>query len=408
MSKPEDRDDSPGGTDGGSTLSRSVIEPAANFDPLFTPFQLGGLTLRNRVVMSPMSIHVRWSPEEIADVAAHFRRRAEGGVSLIMSGATLVDHPTAGDESLGLTTMYGESLKGWAAVVREVHDVGVPMMAQLWHAGAWRDPAQGLPPDVPNFSPSGIGGTGEKVGAPATQAEIDAVIQGFVRSAVNAKSIGFDGVEVAAAYGYLIDQFFWSQRNQRDDQYGGSVENRSRFGAEVIAAVRQAVGPNFPISMRISQVKRDDFAASTWQTPQEMESALAPLVRAGVSIFHCGAWRFWLPVFPDETSPLSFAGWVKKVTGAPVILVGSVGMSKMMGETFDPGALSDVSNLDKLSEAMERGDFDLVAVGRALLADPEWPRKIREGRVDELKAFVRNPTMSSHAFSAHQWAALAD
>lgn len=383
-------------------LSNTIGSDAGtDFASLFTPFKLGTLTLRNRIVMSPMSIHGEWSQEQIASVAAHFRRRAEGGVGLLMTGAVLVDHPTADDNTTGLTAMYGESsLAGWEAVVREVRKTGIPFIPQLWHAGAWRDQAQSKHPEVPNISPSGIGPNGEKIGEPATQAEIDEVIQAFVRSALNAQSIGFSGVEIAGAHGYLIDQFLWAPRNLREDRYGGSIENRSRFGAEVVSAVRQAVGPDFVISFRISQYKRDDFGALHWETPEELGAALAPLTEAGVDVFNASTYRFWLPAFPNIQSPTGLAGWVKKVTGMPVICVGSVGLDKNFAETMMPGTRAEPSHMDILAESVERGDFDLVGVGRGLLADPDWATKVREGRLDQLNAFVRSsvpiPEISSH------------
>ncbi|WP_319456965.1 MULTISPECIES: 12-oxophytodienoate reductase [unclassified Mycobacterium] len=373
---------------------------AQKLAPLFTPYKVGALTLRNRIVMSPMSIHGQWDEEQVAAVGAHYRKRAEGGVGLLMAGAVLVDHPTAGDIPSGLTPMYGEeSMAGWGAVVKQVIPTGVPFLPQLWHAGAWREQPQSTHPDVPNISPSGMGPADEKIGEPATQAEIDAVIEAFVRSAVNAQSIGFSGVDIAGAHGYLIDQFLWSERNLRDDRYGGDIERRSRFAVEVVEAIRRATGPDFLISFRVSQYKRDDFIASPWPTPQELEAAITPILQAGVDVFNVSSWRFWYPAFPDD-SPMGFAGWVKKVTGAPVICGGSVGLDKNFVETMLPDVRTEIGNLDVLAEAFDRGEFDLLALGRALLGDPEWPNKVREGRMAELKPFIRS-SVSSHEISAH-------
>jgi len=161
---------------------------------------------------------------------------------------------------------------------------------------------------------------------------------------------------------------------------------RTRFATEIIQAVRQAVGPGFPIGLRLSQWKLQDYTAKLATTPAEMEAWLAPLVQAGVDIFHCSQRRFWEPEFPG--SDLNFAGWAKKLTGKTTITVGSIGLSGEFLGAFR-GEASTPSSLDELLRRFDRGDFDLVAVGRALLADGEWARKIDEGRASELRGFAQ-------------------
>jgi 2,4-dienoyl-CoA reductase-like NADH-dependent reductase (Old Yellow Enzyme family) len=150
--------------------------------------------------------------------------------------------------------------------------------------------------------------------------------------------------------------------------------------------VRKAVGPDYPIIIRISQWKQQDFNVKLAHDPKSMETWLTALTDAGADILHCSQRRFWEPEF--EGSDLNFAGWAKKLTGAPTITVGSVGLSgefvaAMGGEGSQP------ASLDELERRLERDEFDLVAVGRALLQDPEWVVKIREGRTGDLKAFER-------------------
>ena len=206
-------------------------------------------------------------------------------------------------------------------------------------------------------------------------------IAAFARAAADAKALGFDTLEIHGAHGYLIDQFFWSATNQRQDRWGGAtIGERSRFAAEVVAAMREAVGPDYPILLRLSQWKQQDYTARLAATPREMEQWLVPLVEAGVDILHCSQRRFWEAEFPevDGERGLNFAGWAKKITGVPTISVGSVGLS---GDFFGAfrGQSSQVASLDGLVERMERGEFDLIAVGRALLADPDWVEKVRHG-----------------------------
>ncbi|HEX2558529.1 MAG TPA: 12-oxophytodienoate reductase, partial [Phenylobacterium sp.] len=184
-----------------------------------------------------------------------------------------------------------------------------------------------------------------------------------------------------------IDQFFWEGTNLRNDAYGGaSLVDRSRFAAEILREVRRAVGPDYPVILRISQWKQQDYAVKLAHTPDEMEAWLTTLTDAGADILHCSQRRFWEPEF--EGSDLNFAGWAKKLTGAPTITVGSVGLSGEFIAAF-AGEGSQPASLDELERRLERGDFDLVGVGRALLQDPKWTLKVKEGRTEDLMAFER-------------------
>jgi len=220
-----------------------------------------------------------------------------------------------------------------------------------------------------------------------TGQDIAETISAFAQAAEQAKKLGFDAVEIHGAHGYLIDQFFWHPTNQRTDSYGGkSLVERSRFAVEIVQAVRQATGPEFPICLRLSQWKQQDYTAKLAATPEEMQAWLTPLVQAGVDIFHCSQRRFWDPEFAG--SDLNFAGWAKKLTGKTSITVGSVGLSGDFIAAFG-GEASKPSSLDELLRRFDRGDFDLVAVGRALLADADWAQKINEGRSSELRGFSK-------------------
>ncbi len=187
-------------------------------------------------------------------------------------------------------------------------------------------------------------------------------------------------MEIHAAHGYLFDQFFWEGTNRRDDRYGGSLRNRIRLAVDTVAEMRRATGPSFPISLRISQWKIQDFGAKLFRTPAELEAFTGPLVDAGVDVFHCSQRRFWEGEFGSDRN---LAAWAREVSGKPAISVGSVAMT---GEHIDTlmGQSSQVAGIDRLLEVMERGDFDMIGVGRGLLVDPEWPRKVRAGRLDQL------------------------
>jgi 2,4-dienoyl-CoA reductase-like NADH-dependent reductase (Old Yellow Enzyme family) len=347
-------------------------------DILFSPFRLKSLALPNRIVMAPMTRSK--SPGQIpgADVARYYRRRAEGGTGLIITEGTSPEHRSASNDA-NVPAFFGEaSLQGWANVVKAVKDAGGHIMPQLWHQGVIRHPGSGPYPDAPSMSPSGLAKPGKPVAEPMTQKDIDAVVAGFAKSAGYAKALGFDGVEIHGAHGYIVDQFFWDGTNRRDDAYGGSLEKRDRFAVEIIAAVRRAVGPDFPILLRFSQWKQQDFTVKLAKDPKELERFLAPLASAGVDMFHCSTRRFWEPEFPQTGSDLNLAGWTKKITGCPTMTVGSVGLSEDFITAYrQKGAAT--AGIERLLDMLARGDFDLVAVGRALIVNWDWANRIRNG-----------------------------
>lgn len=354
---------------------------------LFKPFKLGNLELTNRVVMAPMTRNL--SPNNIPgdDVVEYYRRRAAGGVGLILSEGTCIDHIAASGYP-DVPYFHGEQrLAAWKKVIDAVHAEGGKMAPQLWHCGGMRK--AGTPPegDVNGYTPSGMNVPGKVNRHVMTKDDIDAVIAAYARGAASAKNLGFDAVEIHGAHGYLIDQFLWEGVNQRTDEYGGSFDNRLRFAVEVIQAVRAAVGPDFPITFRFSQWKQQDFAARLVDSPLGLEKLVLPLSEAGVDIFHCSTRRFWEPEF--EGSDLNLAGWTRKITGKPTITVGSVGLNADF--IPEPGSASfkaaEPASLDELLRRLEADEFDLVAVGRALIANPEWANQVQAGNMDSLRAY---------------------
>ncbi|MEV0081961.1 NADH:flavin oxidoreductase [Saccharopolyspora sp. NPDC050642] len=364
---------------------------------LSRPFTLGSAELPNRIVMAPMTRQLSPGGVPGEDVAAYYARRAAAGTGLIITEGTFVDHRSAGFSD-GVPRFHGEQqLAGWSRVVEAVHAHGGKIMPQIWHVGIQR-PAGAPPfPEAPSVGPSGLTldgmpGTGE----PLTLADIDDVISAFADAAQAAERIGFDGVELHGAHGYLIDQFLWERTNQRTDAYGGDLLSRTKFAADIVAAVRERVAPDFPVVLRFSQWKADHYDARLAEDPGELESLLTPLADAGVDAFHASGRRYWVPEFPESGSDLNIAGWTKKLTGKPVITVGSVGLDKV----FEPGAITGaaaaVESIERLAEHLERDEFDLVAVGRALIADPEWGDKVLGGRLAELVPFSKEALQTLH------------
>ncbi len=352
--------------------------------PLFRPFSLKSLTLKNRIVMAPMTRAK--SPGRVPglDVASYYTRRAEGGVGLIMTEGTYIPHPGAGFDANVPNFHGGESLAGWSKVLHEVHKAGGKIMPQLWHVGLMLQPGEKLTSD--GVGPSGLAKPGHKVTEPMTHEEIDQVVRAYGQAAASAERLGFDGLEIHGAHGYLIDQFFWEGTNQRSDGYGGDLIARTRFAVEVIEEIRRNVSADFPVVLRFSQWKQQDFSAKLAQTPAELERFLAPLAAAGADMFHCSTRRYWEPEF--EGSNLNLAGWTKKLTGKPTITVGSVSINLEFIASF-AGEPSAVTGINELLERLDRGEFDLVAVGRALIANPSWPVEVQKGAFDSLVPFDR-------------------
>jgi 2,4-dienoyl-CoA reductase-like NADH-dependent reductase (Old Yellow Enzyme family) len=365
------------------TVTTSPTSRAAQI--LSRPIHLNGLTVPNRIVMAPMTR--MFSPGGIPgeDVRSYYARRAAAGVGLIVTEGTYVGHESAG-QSDRVPRFHGEEqLAGWAKVAEDVHAAGGTIVPQLWHIGMVRKDGDAPFPDAPAMGPSGIVTEGaEPTGRAMTQQDLDDVVAAFAEAAAAAERIGFDGVELHGAHGYLVDQFLWAGTNRRTDAYGGDPVARTKFAAEIVAAVRAAVSPDFPVIFRYSQWKQQDYTARLAETPEELEAILTPLAAAGVDVFHASTRRYWLPEF--DGSDLNLAGWTKKLTGKQVITVGSVGLDGDFIGAFQ-GEGSPVKGIDNLLDRLEADEFDMVAVGRALLQDPEWAAKVLADRFDELKPY---------------------
>ena len=361
---------------------------------LFEPLKLSNLELKNRIVMAPMTRN--FSPDNIPaqNSIDYYKSRAEGDVGLIITEGTCIDHIAASGYP-NVPYIHGkERLAGWKKVVDAVHAEGGKIAPQLWHCGGARKAGVMPEGDVPGYTPSGMFVAGKKNRYEMNKEDIRDVIAAFAKGAADAKAVGFDAIELHGAHGYLIDQFFWEGTNQREDEYGGSMENRSRFAIEIIKACREAVGPDFPIILRFSQWKQQDYTARLVQNPEELEQFLTPLSEAGVDIFHCSQRRFWEPEF--EGSHLNLAGWTQKITGKPAITVGSVGldadfMPKPGEATFRE---AETVGLDKLLEKMNNNEFEMVAVGRALISNPDWVKLVKQDKIDDIKAFKKEDLMT--------------
>jgi 2,4-dienoyl-CoA reductase-like NADH-dependent reductase (Old Yellow Enzyme family) len=378
-------------------LREATTEAGYDLTPLQKPLRIRGMQLRNRFVMPGMQRY--WCVEGAPDyrLREYYCRRVLGGASLVISESCAIDHPSATKNPTFARISPG-TREAWRDCVAAVHGVGGAMFLQLWHQGAvnYGGDAE-RNPDFVALSPSGLAHPGEPFGSAATAADLQSIKQAFVRGALDAAEIGADGVELHCAHGFLLDQFLWPLTNLRTDRYGGpSITDRATFVAEVAAAVRAATGPDFVISVRMSQWKESDYDARIVERPAEL-GQLMPLLRsAGADIFHVSTRRFWTPEW--EGSDFGLAGWVKSFTDAAVIAVGSIGldidvMATLTGHEARP---TGASRMDELVRRFERGDFDLVSVGRSQIGDPQWVTKMMAGRPGDIRAFRVDDTALSH------------
>ncbi|MFJ6077132.1 NADH:flavin oxidoreductase [Pseudarthrobacter sp. NPDC092419] len=352
-----------------------------DFTPLWAPLRLGSTELENRVALSPMTrVSATEDGHATEKMAAYYEAYARGGFSLLVTEGIYPD--TAYSQGYlfqpGIATE--EQAQSWTKVVDRVHAAGARIFAQLMHAGAQ---AQGNRFVDSSVGPSAVAPKGEQlafyrgegpypVPAEITREQMDKVREGFVRAALHAKEAGFDGVEIHGANGYLIDQFLTHYLNQRTDEYGGSTENRVRFAAEISRAVREAVGPDMTVGIRISQAKVSDNDHRWSGGIEEAKVIFSTLGATGIDFIHTTEYRASAPAFGD--SGPSLAALAKQYAGVPVIANGNLD---------DPEAAAAL---------LRDGTADVVALGKAALANRNWPHRVRNGLpFDELNPGIFAP-----------------
>ena len=347
------------------------------------------LVLRNRIVMAPMTR--RFAGEDgvpTAEMANYYQKRAAGEVGLIISEGTAVDSLHAYDTKTVPRFETEEQIEGWKRIVDVVHEEGGAFAPQLWHCGRLSaDPigpstvsAEDLSRKADGSARPGIRGMNDN--------DFSQVESAFAEAAKKAKLIGCDAVELHGAHGYLLDSFLSSATNKRRDDYGGPLENRMRFPLRVVRAVRSAVGDDYPIIYRFSQWRIDDFNDVKFKDPDELGVWVNALKEAGVDVLHASTRSAVAPGFPEVDGERTLAGWARKLSGLPVIAVGKISVTLTMDEAF--GEREDaVSDPGYAFDLIERNEADLLAVGRALIANPDWVRIVRDEDWHQLKPFDR-------------------
>ena len=362
-----------------------------DLSPLFEPLTVRGVTLRNRVVMSPMTRY--FSPGGIPTdaVAAYYARRAAGGAGLIITEGVGINDPAAIDDA-NIPVMHGDAARaGWRKVVDRVHEAGGIIFPQLWHMGPMLKRGVGPYPNAEPRRPSGVWGPigshvvwgldveqlrlAQVAGPEMSRADIRQVQDAYAEAARMAKEVGFDGIAIHGAHGYLPDAFLWSGTNLRQDEYGRDIEGRTLFVRQLVAAIRAAIGEELPIMLRFSQWKQQDYTAKIAGGPDELEQILLPISAAGVDIFDASTRRFHEAEFAG--SSLNLAGWTQRITGKPTMTVGSIGLNKDLYQGFQEGDVGLV-DLAPVIDRFNQGEFSLVGVGRAMLCNPDFALRIRQ------------------------------
>ena len=346
---------------------------------LFEPYKLKNLNLRNRVVMAPMTRNQSPGGIPTNEVVAYYSRRAKAEVGLIITEGIEVSHEASSAYPNVPRLDTKEAREGWKRVVNGIKENGGSVIAQLWHCGGFRKLGMQPNPEVPGHTASGLVKPGKKVAHEMTLEDIKQTINAYASDAKYCEEIGFDGVEIHGAHGYLIDNFFWEGTNIRDDSYGGSIEKRSQFVSEIIQAVRSNISQEFIVGLRFSQWKQHDFEAKLAHTTDDLKKVLLSPVESGLDYLHSSMRRFWESEF--EGSEENLAYWTKKISNIPTIGVGSVGLDS---DFIDMTAPSKPANIDKAIDDISKEKYDLLAVGRALLSDHEWVLKMKEGRLKDV------------------------
>lgn len=346
--------------------------------PILDNVTISQLELKNRAVVAPMTrISTKGDGVPTESMKKYYYRYAKGGFGMIITEGTYTDRSfsQAYPNQPGITN--AQQQKGWESIVRSTHEAGGKIILQLMHAGALSQHLSHTR-SASSIQPMRrmLEGYSKKQGRfPLPQAmnlsEIDEVIKGFSRAAIRAEEAGFDGVEIHAANGYLLDQFLTDYTNDREDQYGGSIENRCRLNTEIITEIKNTVANNFIVGARVSQGKVNDIDYTWPNGINDGRVIFSALKHAGADYIHIASEGKGFDHGCLTRNGESLPQLARKVTGLAVIANG--GLDK----------------LDKAKRIIEDGHADLIALGTGALANPDWPIRLRTA--DHIHPF--NPDM---------------
>ncbi|MCI8538906.1 MAG: FAD-dependent oxidoreductase [Oscillospiraceae bacterium] len=340
------------------------------FNRLFTPLEVKpGFVLKNRLVMPAMHHLYTDRGSCTPRFSEYYWRRAEGGLAMVIVGSCRFDGYGAKDNSMSLRT--NDTIPGWRAFTEGMHQRDCKVAVQLYHAGRYM-PARDVPCGKPALAPSAVYSSYTRETAPEmTKFQMEEVVANWAAAAVRAQEAGFDAVEILGSAGYLLSQFLSPVTNQRKDEYGGSWENRCRFPLEVIRAVRAAVGAEYPILFRLGG---KDFIPGSNETADACAFA-ALAEEAGVDLFNVtGGWH--------ETKVPQLTGEVPRgcYTYLSQAVKQAVSVPVMMCNRINDPTVAE--------ETLALGRADVIGMGRAMVADPDFALKARLGRAAEIRPCV--------------------
>lgn len=350
---------------------------------LFETVKLGNVTLDNRIGVAPMT-RTSATEEGLAteEMLSYYTKFARGGFGLVITEGVYTDDKYSQGYLNQPGIINSEQIQAWRKITDSIHQAGGKIFIQFMHAGAI---SQGNRFINETVGPSAVQPKGNKMKfyggegpfslpKPLSKEEITDVIQSFVKSAKHAKEAGFDGIEIHGANGYLLDQFLTDYTNQRNDEYGGSTENRVRLLVEISHAVREAVGQALTVGMRISQGKVNDYFHKWADREHDAEIIFGRLGQTGLDYIHVTEFEAWQPAFEDGVTLVALA---KKYSQLPIIANGSL------------------HDLESAKSIIANKDADVITLGRGALANGDWVNKVRNG--EPLAEFNPDQTLSPNA-----------
>ncbi len=350
---------------------------------LFEPGVIGGILVKNRIVLAPCTTNYAGPTGEVTDrLISYYSERARGGAGLMIIENTQVKYPEGKNVSCQLRLDNDKYIPGYRELADALHLYGARVFQQIHHAGRQVHNTEGVQPVAPSAIPDGFLQIPVRELQPA---EIWDLVERFSETALRVKKAGMDGVEFHGAHGYLIGQFMSPHTNQRIDEWGGTFERRMKFLTEIVGRTRQKVGPNFTLCLRFSA---DEFVPGGLTL--EDGKRIAQLAESlGIDVLDVSAGIY--ESMPTLLEPMRFnEGWrvylaeaIRKVVKVPVITVGQI-----KTPSFAEKVLAD-------------GKADFVALGRPLISDPQWPNKARLGKDEEIRKCISCNTgcIGGHVFN---------
>lgn len=342
-----------------------------NYEVLFTPCKIGKLNIKNRIVMCPMGTNAAYADGSIAENRIeYYARRAKGGAGMIILGCQFI-RPELASGCMEGTIASNTSLPRLSVLCEKVHQYGAKICAQL-SCGVGRNafPERCQAPISASAIPAALDSS--ILCHEMTKEEIKEMMDAFTKAAHNAASAGFDAIEIHAHAGYLVDQFLSPVWNKRTDEYGGSLENRTRFAREILEAIRKGAPSDMPVIFRISLDHRFEGGRGL----EESLDILKELEKAGVDAFDvdAGSYETIDYIFPTaylgDSCMAYTAKRAKEAVSVPILNAGN-------------------HTPETAAELIKEGGADFVMVGRGLIADPDFPRKLRDGRRQEIRPCIR-------------------